>query len=92
MQSILVAPSVLSADFTGLDKDVRVVDARAMCAERDLAPMIEVDAAENGTTARQAAAAGATAVVAGSAIFGPRDYKAAIAVIRASAITGEAKS
>ena len=36
--------------------------------------MIEVDGGENATTAGQAAAAGANAIVAGSAIFGTRDY------------------
>ena len=40
---------------------------------------------------RQAAAAGATAIVAGSAIFGTKDYTAAIAAIRASATAGAAK-
>jgi ribulose-phosphate 3-epimerase len=53
--------------------------------ERGLDPVIEVDGGENETTAGQAAAAGATAIVAGSAIFGTKDYKAAIAAIRASA-------
>ena len=61
---------------------------RAMCAQQGLAPVIEVDGGENATTAGQAAAAGATAIVAGSAIFGSKDYKAAIAAIRASAIAG----
>jgi ribulose-phosphate 3-epimerase len=58
---------------------------RAMCAERGLHPAIEVDGGENVTTAAQAAAAGATAIVAGSAIFGAKDYAAAIASIRANA-------
>jgi ribulose-phosphate 3-epimerase len=53
--------------------------------------VIEVDGGENATTAGQAAAAGATAIVAGSAIFGSKDYKAAIAAIRASAAAGAAK-
>jgi ribulose-phosphate 3-epimerase len=57
----------------------------AMCAERGLRPVIEVDGGENTTTAAQAAAAGATAIVAGSAIFGAKDYAKAIADIRASA-------
>ncbi len=39
---------------------------RAMCAERGLNPMIEVDGGEDVTTAAKAAAAGATAIVAGS--------------------------
>jgi ribulose-phosphate 3-epimerase len=58
---------------------------RQICAERGVHPVIEVDGGENVTTAGQAAAAGATAVVAGSAIFGAQDYAAAIAAIRASA-------
>ncbi len=57
---------------------------RAICAERGLDPVIEVDGGENATTARQAVAAGANAIVAGSAIFGAKDYQAAIAAIRAS--------
>src|SRR5881392_2826019 len=64
---------------------------RAMCAQRGLDPVIEVDGGENETTAGQAAAAGATAIVAGSAIFGTNDYTAAIAAIRASAVAGAAK-
>jgi ribulose-phosphate 3-epimerase len=58
---------------------------RAMCAERGLRPVIEVDGGENATTVAQAAAAGATAIVAGSAIFGTRDYTKAIAELRAKA-------
>src|SRR6185369_3242224 len=58
---------------------------RLMCAERGLHPVIEVDGGENVTTAAQAAAAGATAIVAGSAIFEAEDYRKAIADIRASA-------
>jgi ribulose-phosphate 3-epimerase len=63
---------------------------RAMCAQRRLAPIIEVDGGENEKTSGQAAAAGATAIVAGSAIFGTKDYAAAIAAIRASATTDAA--
>ena len=58
---------------------------RAICAERGLHPAIEVDGGENVTTGAQAAAAGATVIVAGSAIFGAKDYTAAIAAIRANA-------
>jgi ribulose-phosphate 3-epimerase len=65
---------------------------RATCAERRLHPMIEVDGGENPTTAAQAAAAGATAIVAGSAIFGAEDYAAAIAAIRADASAAVARS
>jgi ribulose-phosphate 3-epimerase len=65
---------------------------RAICAERALDPVIEVDGGENAATAAQAARGGATAIVAGSAIFGAKDYKAAIAAIRDSATAGAAKS
>jgi ribulose-phosphate 3-epimerase len=65
---------------------------RAICAERGLSPVIEVDGGENATTAAQAAAAGATAIVAGSAIFGAKDYAAAITAIRANATAGAVQS
>jgi ribulose-phosphate 3-epimerase len=65
---------------------------RALCRERGLDPVIEVDGGENVETAGKAAAAGATAFVAGSAIFNTKDYAAAIAAIRASAAAGEAKA
>ena len=65
---------------------------RAICAERNLNPIIEVDGGENPTTAGRAAAAGATAIVAGSAIFGAADYAAAIATIRASATVAAAQA
>jgi ribulose-phosphate 3-epimerase len=64
---------------------------RAMCAARGLHPVIEVDGGENVATAQRAAAAGATAFVAGSAIFGTWDYAAAIAAIRASATAAAGK-
>ena len=63
---------------------------RAISAERGLNPVIEVDGGENAMTAAQVAAVGATAIVAGSAIFGTSDYKSAIAAIRASAVAAEA--
>jgi ribulose-phosphate 3-epimerase len=65
---------------------------RTICAERGLHPVIEVDGGENTTTAAQAAAAGATAIVAGSAIFGTKDYAAAIAAIRANAAAAVVQS
>lgn len=64
---------------------------RTICADMGLDPVIEVDGGENMTTAGQAAAAGATAIVAGSAIFGTRDYKAAIAAIRGSVAAAAAR-
>ena len=65
---------------------------RALCRERGLDPVIEVDGGENVETAGRAAAAGATAFVAGSAIFNTKDYAAAIAAIRESAAAGEANA
>jgi ribulose-phosphate 3-epimerase len=64
----------------------KVRRVRTICAERGLHPVIEVDGGENATTAAQAAAAGATAIVAGSAIFGAKDYASAIAAIRRAAL------
>lgn len=58
---------------------------RRLCEERGLAPRIEVDGGQNGENAGLAIAAGADAIVAGSAIFGSPDYAAAIARIRANA-------
>ena len=70
----------------------KIARLRAICAERGLDPVIEVDGGENVTTAARAAAAGATAIVAGSAIFGTGDYAAAIAAIRANATAAGARS
>jgi ribulose-phosphate 3-epimerase len=64
---------------------------RQMCAARDLHPVIEVDGGENVATTGRVVAAGATAIVAGSAIFGARDYAAAIAAIRQSAASAAAQ-
>jgi ribulose-phosphate 3-epimerase len=58
---------------------------RRLCEERGLDPAIEVDGGLNGDNAWRAIEAGATAIVAGSAVFGAADYAAAIAAIRRSA-------
>ena len=55
---------------------------RQLCDTRGLNPVIEVDGGENKESAGQAIEAGATAIVAGSAIFGSPDYSAAITAIR----------
>jgi ribulose-phosphate 3-epimerase len=65
---------------------------RNLCAQRGLAPAIEVDGGANASMATEAAAVGATAIVAGSAIFGTKDYRAAIGGIRAGAAAGAARS
>ncbi|SKA30385.1 ribulose-5-phosphate 3-epimerase [Enhydrobacter aerosaccus] len=56
---------------------------RALCDAQGLDPVIEVDGGQNCEHAGEAVAAGANAIVAGSAIFGASDYAAAIASIRA---------
>jgi ribulose-phosphate 3-epimerase len=56
-----------------------------MCAARGLTPHIEVDGGQSAKTVAAVAAAGADAIVAGSAIFGADDYAAAIADIRRAA-------
>lgn len=58
---------------------------RQLCEERGVQPTIEVDGGLSGENAWQAIDAGATAIVAGSAVFGAADYAAAIAAIRHSA-------
>src|SRR5260370_23398039 len=58
---------------------------RRRCDERGLDTIIEVDGGLSGGNAWQVIEAGATAIVAGSAAFGARDYAAAIAAIRHSA-------
>jgi ribulose-phosphate 3-epimerase len=55
---------------------------RRLCEERGLEPVIEVDGGQDCAHAEQAVAAGATAIVAGSAIFGAPDYREAIRAIR----------
>ena len=56
---------------------------RSVCEAQGLNPVIEVDGGQNCQHAGEAVAAGANAIVAGSAIFGAKDYAAAIAAIRA---------
>ncbi len=57
---------------------------RHRCDERGLDTIIEVDGGLGGANAWQVIEAGATAIVAGSAVFGAPDYAAAIAAIRHS--------
>jgi ribulose-phosphate 3-epimerase len=61
----------------------KIARLRALCDARGLDPVIEVDGGQNCRHAGEAVAAGANAIVAGSAIFGTKDYAAAIAAIRA---------
>jgi ribulose-phosphate 3-epimerase len=63
----------------------KIRDLRRICESRGLNPWIEVDGGQNSENAAQVVAAGADAIVAGSAIFRSGDYAAAIARIRESA-------
>ena len=58
---------------------------RQLCAAKGLDPWIEVDGGQNGDNAWQAVAAGADALVAGSAVFGCDNYADAIARLRSHA-------
>ena len=60
----------------------KIRELRRLCESKKLDPWIEVDGGENAKNAALAIAAGADAIVAGSAIFGSGDYAAAIAGIR----------
>lgn len=64
----------------------KIRDLRRLCLSRGLDPWIEVDGGQDGEHAASAIESGADAIVAGSAIFGSRDYEAAIARIRKSAL------
>ncbi|WP_294538711.1 ribulose-phosphate 3-epimerase [uncultured Rhodoblastus sp.] len=55
---------------------------RRLCQSRGLDPVIQVDGGEDRDNAGQAIQAGATAIVAGSAIFGSGNYPAAIVALR----------
>jgi ribulose-phosphate 3-epimerase len=62
----------------------KIRELRRLCQSRGLDPWIEVDGGEDAEHAPLAIAAGANAIVAGTAIFGAGDYRAAIARIRGS--------
>jgi len=63
----------------------KIRELRRLCESKGLDPWIEVDGGQNADNAGLAIAAGADAIVAGSAIFGSSDYAAAIARIRSRA-------
>lgn len=60
----------------------KIRELRRLCDARGLDPWIEVDGGLNGANAWQVVAAGANALVAGSAVFGSPDYAHAIASLR----------
>jgi ribulose-phosphate 3-epimerase len=63
----------------------KIAALRETCEKRGLDIIIEVDGGLSGANAWQAIDAGATAIVAGSAVFNAPDYAKAIAAIRNSA-------
>ncbi|HZS66884.1 MAG TPA: ribulose-phosphate 3-epimerase [Burkholderiales bacterium] len=63
----------------------KIETLRRLCEARRLEPRIAVDGGQDAHNAARAVAAGADAIIAGSAIFGSTDYAAAIAAIRRSA-------
>jgi len=65
----------------------KIAALRALCAERGLSPHIEVDGGQDAKTVRSVVEAGADVIVAGTAIFGKEDYRAAMDGIRCCAAT-----
>jgi ribulose-phosphate 3-epimerase len=66
----------------------KIAALREMCEKRRLKVTIEVDGGLSGENAWQVIDAGATAIVAGSAVFHAPDYAKAIAAIRGSTAPG----
>jgi ribulose-phosphate 3-epimerase len=69
-----------------IDRSVeKVAEVHWMCDQLGVEPLIEVDGGINPETAALVAGAGATCLVAGNAVFGAPDPKAAIAASRDAA-------
>jgi len=62
----------------------KIADLRKLCAEKGVNPWIEVDGGVTPKNAYKVIEAGANALVAGSAVFGAKDYAEAISGIKAS--------
>lgn len=62
----------------------KISDLRRLCAERGVNPWIEVDGGVGPSNAYKVIEAGANAIVAGSAVFGAKDYAEAIKGIKTS--------
>jgi ribulose-phosphate 3-epimerase len=63
----------------------KIRELRDLCQAKNLDPWIEVDGGQDGASAGEVAA-GADAIVAGSAIFKSHDYAGAIANLRRQAM------
>ena len=68
----------------------KITELRRMIDERGLTVDIEVDGGIKGDNIAAVAAAGANVFVAGSAVFGAKDYRATIAELRAQAVASRA--
>ena len=66
----------------------RIAEVRDLCANLGCSPLIEVDGGIGTATAPLVARAGATVLVAGSAVFGKDDPNAAMEQIRSAALLG----
>ena len=62
----------------------KIAELAALLQRRGLEPLIQVDGGINAETIGEAAAAGATVFVAGTAVFGEKDYAKAIATLKAN--------
>ncbi|XP_016192153.1 ribulose-phosphate 3-epimerase, chloroplastic [Arachis ipaensis] len=62
----------------------KIADLRRLCVEKGVNPWIEVDGGVGPANAYKVIEAGANALVAGSAVFGAKDYAEAIRGIKAS--------
>ncbi|XP_031487509.1 ribulose-phosphate 3-epimerase, chloroplastic isoform X2 [Nymphaea colorata] len=62
----------------------KISNLRRLCAEKDVNPWIEVDGGVGPSNAYKVIEAGANAIVAGSAVFGAKDYAEAIKGIKTS--------
>ena len=60
----------------------KVRELKALMTERRLSPLIEIDGGVNESTIREIALAGVDVFVAGSAIFGKKDYRGVISTFR----------
>jgi ribulose-phosphate 3-epimerase len=66
----------------------KIAALRALCSEKHLSPHIEVDGGQDARTVRSVVEAGADVIVAGTAIFGAGDRRAAMDDIRRCADQG----
>jgi len=64
----------------------KIKELRGLCESKQIYPWIEVDGGQNSENAAHVVAAGANAIVAGSAIFHSDNYAAAISQIRNASV------